>query len=89
MENKETFKGSKEVLRAIFASGEAYQMQPPGVPPPKPLLIVEFDGVPPFNVPVSIWGKQHYRQELGDEAPSADYFTQANYSKLTWYAPLF
>ena len=46
-------------------------MQPPGFPPPKPLMIAEFDGVPPFDVPVSTWGKRHYRQELGDEAPSA------------------
>ena len=32
MENEESFRSSKAVLRAIFASCKAYQMQPPGVP---------------------------------------------------------
>ena len=52
LENEESFRISKEVLRAIFASCQAYQMQPPGVPPPRPLLVAKLDGVPSFNVPV-------------------------------------
>ena len=62
----------REVLQAIFASCKAFNMQAPGVPPPKPLLVANVGGVPAFPVPISEWGREHYRKELGDRAPGAE-----------------
>ena len=60
------------MLQAIFASCKAFKMQAPGVPPPRPLLVANFGGVPAFQVPISEWGREHYRKELCDRAPRAE-----------------
>ena len=62
----------REVLQAIFSSCKAFNMQAPGVPPPKPLLVANVGGVPAFPVPISEWGREHYCKELGNRAPGAE-----------------
>ena len=32
-------------------------------------MVANFGGVPAFLVPISEWGREHYRKELGDRAP--------------------
>ena len=68
LENEASLRGPIAVLQGIFATCKAFQIPVPGIPPPKPPRVADFDGVPAFRVPVSRWAINHYSEELGDRA---------------------
>ena len=77
LENEASLEGSKAVMQAIFASCRAFHIQAPGIPPPKPPAVASSDGVPAFPVPISKWGREHYRGELGNRDPAPEEKTEA------------
>ena len=66
LDNEASLQGPTAVLQGIFATCKAFKIPVPGIPPPKPPRVANFDGVPAFRVPVSQWAMKHYFKELGD-----------------------